>query len=186
MKFNELETPKHLLDFFEKNLKYGFVSDGKLCSFEEMNKLYKLCINKELIDAGYGVCWDFVELQRAFFEEKGIKHKSFWIDSLAQGGNTHTFSLFNEDGKCKWFEYAWGDKKGIHEYPTIQEALDDIRKKYKEDAQERFNIQIDNAELFQYQKPTRNYTAQEFIGHCRNTTMAKDSVQEQPSQLKNL
>ena len=168
MKFDELKTPEQLMTFLEENLQYGFVHDGKVCPMEEMDRLYKLCINEELVDAGHGVCWDFVELQRAFFLKHGIRHESFWVDSLAQGGNTHTFSLFNEDGKCKWFEYAWDGQRGIHEYPTIQEAIEDICKRYKEDAQKRFNTQIDSVELFRYPKATSNFTAQQFIEHCRS------------------
>jgi len=84
MDFNELKTPVQLMAYMEKNLRYGFISSEKLYTWdmplfqEKMDELYRLCINEELIKIGYGVCWDFVELQRAFFERRKIKHESFY------------------------------------------------------------------------------------------------------------
>jgi hypothetical protein len=193
MNFDELKMPEELMKFCENNLEYGFVAEGgevfKSTHIDgAMNEHYKLCINDELADAGHGLCWDFVELQRAFFEKQGIKHESFWLDFLAQGGNTHTFTLFNQGGKCKWFEYSWAKHRGIHEYPTKQEALQDICLKAKEFAEQCLKKQVGSPELFRYPKAEKKFTAAEFVRHCKsgeriNLPLAARAVEKTDSEI---
>jgi len=93
------------------------------------------------------------------------------------GKSTHTFSLFIEDNKWNWFEYSWEDERGIHEFPTKQEALVDICKKHISYHKQCHNIQMKEIELYRYPKATVNFTTKDFIKHCiRGERLSKDLI----------
>ena len=68
-----IETSKDLMNYFDKNMHYGFVYKKKVFTDNEpdfqknMDKFYKLRVGEDFIKSGYGVCWDFCELEREFF-----------------------------------------------------------------------------------------------------------------------
>jgi len=166
LKFEDIKTPEELLKFLNETIKYGFVFNGKIfaepISSGDMN-FYKLKLGNALINCGYGLCWDVVELERAFFEKAQIEHSSFFIETKA--GPTHTFILFKQNNKVKWFEYTWQKYRGIHEEQTEQEALKDICSKH---IQFHFGASKKTIEIYKYSKVTRALNATEFLKHCRS------------------
>lgn len=75
MDFNKykIKTPKQLMEFLNKNLKYGFTYRNKIYTEDNpnfndnMNKFYKVRLKKDFIKSGYGVCWDFCVWAWIFF-----------------------------------------------------------------------------------------------------------------------
>ena len=135
-----IETSKDLMNYFDKNMHYGFVYKKKVFTDNEpdfqknMDKFYKLRVGEDFIKSGYGVCWDFCELEREFFLSKKIEHECYFIESFVnrqEGGPTHTFALFKENRKWFWFEYAWQFNRGIWQYASKEEALADVLKKFE-------------------------------------------------------
>ena len=54
------------------------------------------------------------------------------VDKDNVGEETHSFAYWLEDGKAYWFENAWEDYRGIHEFDSESEMLDTIITYFKE------------------------------------------------------
>ena len=122
---------------------------------------YYLQSREELLETKCGVCWDQVELERDLFNENDIKCKSYFI--FISDRNmlpTHTFLTFKDNNKYYWFEHSWAKYKGIHEYISKEDLLNDVINKFKEDHKDVSN----NATLYlyQYQQPKKHISCSEF------------------------
>ncbi len=171
MIFKDIKTPKELMRFFEKNLRYGFVYRNKIFlenepNFDDdFNKYYKVRLGRDFIKTGYGVCWDFCELERAFFEEKGIEHECYFLESFtnrAESGPTHTFAIFKQGVKWNWFEYSWFAERGIHTYSSKLEAIKDVFNK----CVKVYGCNVEDARVYKTSKITTRLDAFEFVEHC--------------------
>lgn len=170
---NNTKTPKDLMDFLSKNMRYGFTYRNKTFTEDEkdfqanMNKLYKLRLGDDFVKNKYGVCWDFCEFERAFFEEAKIPHECYFYISFLnreKSGPTHTFLLFYQNNKWHWFEYSWQKYRGIWEYETKKDALKDILEKFIN----YYNRNIQNVEIYRTKKVRSRLDAYNFIEHCLN------------------
>lgn len=168
---NNIKTPKDLLKYLSENMHYGFTYRNKVFSDNEedfndnMNKYYKLRLKENFVKNKYGVCWDFCEFERLFFEEMKIPHECYFYISFfsrSEGGPTHTFLLYEHNGKCYWFEYAWQKFRGIWEYKNKHEALVDILKKFSDN----FNRKFENVEIYKIKKAKSRLNTYEFVNHC--------------------
>ena len=153
------------------NIEYGFVDNNKnryLDSLENwdsnFDKLYHLQSPEELIKTKCGVCWDQVELERYLLEKDNIKLKSYFI--IAHNENqtkTHTFIVV-ESNNYYWVENSWEPYRGIHEYKSLTELLNDIKTKFEE------NIELKdknyNLEIYKYDKPKYGINCIDFMKHC--------------------
>lgn len=168
-----LTTPQKLMEFIKNNLNYGFTYRGKVYTDdkpdfnENMNKFYKLKKGVNFVKSGYGVCWDFCEFERDFFNQLKIKHECYFIVNFltrSKGGPTHTFLIYEQKGKWYWFEYAWFNYRGIWEYNSKEEALKDIVSKF-------INLNATNynhTELYITQKAKAGLDTYNFCEHCFN------------------
>lgn len=166
-------TPQDLMNFFEKYLKYGFVYNKKIFTddmpdFQQnMDKYYKIRLGIDFINHKYGVCWDFCELERVFFEEKKIEHECYFIESYINkttGGPTHTFLLYKMNNNWYWFEYSWKFLRGIWKYPSKEKALKDILSKFDEFCDKK----LVDISLYKTTKVTKRLNVYEFVKHCLN------------------
>lgn len=174
-KYN-VNTPEDLMRFLEENMRYGFKYRNKIFTEdnnhfqEEMDKLYKLRLGDDFIKSGYGVCWDFCELEREFFLSKKIPHECYFIESFlnrSDGGPTHSFALFQQNDKWHWFEFSWGDQRGIWEFATKEDALNHIMEKYKA-----FCAQVGHCSkinLYKIPKFTKRLDTFEYVEKCINS-----------------
>ncbi|MBR5370258.1 MAG: hypothetical protein IK137_03025 [Bacilli bacterium] len=151
-------------------INYGWIDkEGnphtKLKDYEEK---YNLQSPEELKKSKLGVCWDQVELERYYFKEKGIDINSYFIVHY-DGAKCpcHTFISFKENGKYYWFEHAWPMHKGIKEFDTIEDLLNDVREKF-------IALELPNGYdenhlfIFNYKEPKPHLGALEFYTHCQN------------------
>ena len=172
MKFEDIKikTPNELMDFLNKNIKYGFTYENKVFLEGEdfgkqMDELYRLRTGEDLIKSGYGVCWDFCEFEREFFEEMKIPHETYFFLSFlsrSEGGPTHTFLLYSQDEKWFWFEYSWQAFRGIWKYDSKEDALADIMNKFCKYN----NRPYHHVEVYKTDKAKAGLNTFEFVDHC--------------------
>ena len=74
-----------------------------------------------------GSCHDQVMFEYDELSKQGLNPKAKFmiaVDEFDQGGETHSFVFYPEGSKIYWFENAWEDYRGIHEFGTEQELID--------------------------------------------------------------
>ena len=161
--YNELEIMELM-----KDIEYGWIdkhnNKHNIVNDEYANN-YILQSPNEVIKNKIGVCWDQVELERYYF--KGYQNiKTYFIVHYDNDKYpTHTFLTIQKDNKYYWFEHAWAKWKGIHEYPSLEELLRDIKEKFILDELKN-NYNKNNLCLYEYKKPKSNITVEEYYKHC--------------------
>lgn len=116
---------------------------GQLVLQSRMKKIkydntdHKLKSANQVIKDKSGNCHDQVMLELKELKSAGLKPKAAFVmeynPKTFQGGTTHSFVYYKDGGKVKWFENAWGDKKGIHEFNSFDEIKKEIEKIHKKD-----------------------------------------------------
>lgn len=178
MKYDEIKSPFELLNFMDI-IEYGFVDDegNKYGSWNEdefeENVITKwhLSSPEKLLEAGYGHCFDQVELERSWFNKNNYNFKTYYMMFLFDYKNdysTHTFLVYEENKKWYLFEHSDYFERGIKEFNTLEEAL-----KYKLQKHIEYNRQYNKVEkeelehlhLYEYQNPSYNLTFNEFIDY---------------------
>lgn len=163
--------PIELLQFFEENMKYGFVYRNKVFTDYEsdfqqnMDKLYKIRLGNNFIKHRYGVCWDFCEFERLYFLANNIEYECYFIESCINNndvGPTHTFAIYKQNNKWYWFEYSWLYHRGIWEYNSKDNALKDILNKFKKF----YGNKLKNISIYKTNQVTKRLNAFEFVKHC--------------------
>lgn len=90
---------------------------------------------EETLRSRSGNCHDQSLLELKLLREKGYKPKAAFVmeydPKTYQGGVTHSFVYYKDGNKTKWFEHAWGDKSGIHEFKNFKEIQKEIEKIHK-------------------------------------------------------
>ena len=151
-------------------IEYGWVDKNK--NFhkelgEDFEENYQLQSPSELLKSKVGVCYDQVELERYYFSSHIEKVMTYCIIYEAHDHHktrTHTFLVYEKNGKYYWFEHAWEKFQGIHEYPSLMDLFFDVKEKFIPD-QVKEEIEENTIYFFEYQKPSRHLSAQEFFEH---------------------
>ena len=149
-------------------IEYGWVdkSETRHTDMGHFSEQYMLQTPDQLLESRLGVCWDQVELQRKLFDDSGVATRSFFIVHY-DGGKcpTHTFTIFEHDGKTFWYEHAWEIWRGLHEYANFKAAISDIREKFIENMLDgKYDPQ--NLVIYEYDAPMKNLSCLEFYKHC--------------------
>lgn len=122
-----------------KEIKYGFLDENGHNIMEvdpekwdkEFNNFYYIQTPVELLKSKYGTCFDQVELERYLFKNENIKVKTYFICTYdVDMCPSHTFLVYEENNKYYWFEHAWYQYKGIHEYANLDSLLKDVKNKF--------------------------------------------------------
>lgn len=177
--FENIKTPDGLLSFMENNIHYGFVgkNNKKIYAYDDERvdadflKEYYLQSPKELLDSGYGVCWDSAEFERQWFSEHGYNNKVFFMMFAKEEGTdlpTHTFLVFNQDDKWQWFEHSFGDYRGIHEYDNLEDLIEDVKRKHYEHAAQNKGAKTEDfnfLKICEYKKPVYGSSPKEFVSN---------------------
>ncbi len=187
MKYKDVKTPEQLLKYMDENIKYGFVDDNvkvygtwDIQEFQEgCHTKWRLSSPERLIKVGYGHCYDQVELQRDWFKKHNYKFKTFYIMFVLPYDNTystHTYLVFENEGKYYYFEHSDSNNKGIHEFESYEDAINYQMKKYIENNKQR-NI-VDEEKLkclhvYEYDNPVYGCTMNEFIDHVLSNSNVK-------------
>lgn len=135
-----VSSPEELLALMNDRIKYGFLDkEGQVIEAGQpelqtkFTQEYRLQSPEELLESGHGVCWDTVELERRWFTEHGFSPKTYFVMYAKEGGTdlpTHTFLAYEQKERWYWFEQAFADQRGLHEYSSLDELLQDVLDKH--------------------------------------------------------
>ena len=164
----ELDFIKPLINIIE-DIEYGWIDKNNNKHYivdETYANNYKLQSPEEIIENKIGVCWDQVELERCYFEKINYPTKTYFLVHYDDDKcPTHTFLVFELDNKFYWFEHAWKTYKGLHEYNSLIDLLNDVKEKFiTNELENKYNK--NNLILREYKKPNFNLSTQEFYKHC--------------------
>ena len=162
--------PQEIIEQMD-NIKYGWKDKYENIHYnidDTFSDNYVLQSPDEVLHNKVGVCWDQVELERAWFEKNNFEYKTYFeMVNLDYENNysTHTFLIYREDNKWYYFENADYDNKGIFEFNTIEELLEFQKEKYIIHLKEE-NIkdeELDKIIRVEYEKPNNHISASEYI-----------------------
>ena len=112
--------PQKLVTQMTKNIKYSEFT--KLKNHDEVERT-------KTGDCHSQVMYEYVELKRL-----GLKPKAkFFIeysDGSNNGGTTHSFVYYSQNGKVYWLENAWESQRGLHAYNNVQQMVKDVEQKH--------------------------------------------------------
>lgn len=149
------------------DIEYGYIDIDKNRHNELENivsKKYILQSPNELLKTKLGLCYDQVELERFLLQKNKWNIETYYILGKSTEYHTYTFLTFEKDNKYYWFENAWKKFKGVHEYKTQENLINDVKNKFI-----KYELDgIDNIEIHKYNKPKYNITLEEYNKFCLN------------------
>lgn len=174
--FDKVHTPVELLKFMSKYINYGYLGkSGRVYRYDDSDfndkwfNEYILESEDDILQTGFGNCWDQVELERYWFLRNGYQIKTIYEMVKLDYDNlypTHAFLVFKDhDGNWNWFENSDFNNRGIHEFSSVDELLNYQYKKYVEFLKT-FNIrdeEIENIILTEFDKPLSHISALEYL-----------------------
>ena len=159
------------VDEIMSQIQYGWV-DSKGQKHTEMQGFsdgYSFQFPEELLESKLGVCWDQTELERKIFAEEGITVTPFFIVYYDEKKcPSHTFVIFEEDGKFVWYEHAWEKFAGWHEFSSLQEALKTIRDNFIRVENITVKNPLNLVVYMDYPTPKHKLSCLEFYHHCED------------------
>ncbi len=147
MKINDIKTPEDILNYFNKNIIYGWIgSDGEkhIQNMKDFRKLYRISSLEEVLEAGIGTCIEQVYLMNSLMEKIGVESKMFCtrmyegetFNDLEAPERMHCFLLFYINGKVYQLEHPDCERTGIYEYDNEDIAIQKINQFQMEDFKE--------------------------------------------------
>ncbi|MBQ2408460.1 MAG: hypothetical protein II309_03410 [Bacilli bacterium] len=150
-------------------IKYGWYDNsGKLHKHIDKDYMlkYRMQTSEEMINHGYGVCWETVELEREYFEKNNIPCKSYFIViAKFRRYECHTFLVYEENNKYYWFEHSWDKLKGVYEFDNLDELLDKVILEFPDIVKYK-NYNPNDLEIYEYKKPKEHINCLGFYAHC--------------------
>ena len=176
MKYDDIKTPKDLLEYMSKNITYGFIGKSKKRyeGLKEGLDEYIVQSAEEVLESNIGTCWDQVELERDWFSNHNYIFKTLFLGFNVDYENTyptHTFLLYENDNKWYWFENAWEDERGIHEFNSFNDALNHVKDQHFLYAQKRYKLDSslkEKLECYDYDRPKPDLEAMDYVDHVTN------------------
>lgn len=182
MSLDNIKSPEELSNYMSEKIQYGFVGkNGKVYlddNSDEWNDWYEQCIvqtAEEVINTKVGTCFDQVELERLWFDNNNYETKTFFVwFEIDEVNNypTHSFLVFKNNDKWYWFENAFADFRGIHEFDSLDDAIDYVVKQHFEYiVREKIAKEEDEKLLtvYEYPKLNKHLTVDEYIEHVTNS-----------------
>lgn len=181
MSIDDVKTPKELMEFLNKNIKYGVIDrkgnrlyDSSKQEFQNACKtVWKTRSVFQILKEGIGHCYDIVEIERFWFEKNGYIAKTIWISAYQQdienSGFAHTYLLFKENEKWNLFEFADYKNKGIYEFNSVDEAIEWQKNKQIEFAKSYVKpVEKYDVAIYEYEKPKIGLTMNGFLTYIEN------------------
>jgi hypothetical protein len=188
--FEKLKTPEELLDYMNKNIKYGYIgkesnhiySSGDVDFDNNFDNEYFLQTPEQLISSKHGVCWDQTEFERSWFSKNQYESKVYFLMFVKEELNnlpTHTFLVYKNDNKFYWFENSFGSQKGIHEYKDFNSLIEDVKKKQFEYAEKECSATADDfkdIKICEYETPKFGCNTEEFLTNIIDANFKNEDV----------
>ena len=167
--FEQIKNPEELLEYMKTNIEYGFVGkdDKKVYSpkhedwgvGESPEQI--LQSPKELLESGYGTCWEQVELERGWFLKNNYEFKTFLLmfgKEISQKNPAHTLLAYKSKDKWYWFENTLGKNNGIHEFDNLEDLKENAINMLKASASKNgaTGEDIKKLKLYEYETPVHS------------------------------
>ena len=125
----------NIFDIVIESVMQSFSSPEELFQWMKSNIRYSNFTNLKAPDEVYnsksGSCHDQVMFELYHLRKMKLHPKAlFFIEyhpDKSNGGITHSFVYYQYKGKFYWFENAWGEMEGIHQFDSVKEIKDKIR-----------------------------------------------------------
>ena len=141
IKLENINSPEDILTYMIQNIKYGykdFNGEIHINNLKDVRRLYRTMSIEETIQNGIGTCVEQVYLMSFLLNNLGIENKMFCTrvyesddyNDLDSEERMHCFILYFLNGKVYQIEHPNGEKKGIYEFSTEEEAIDKINGYY--------------------------------------------------------
>ena len=95
----------------------------------EYTEFDRLMSPEQVFRTESGSCHDQVMFEYDELSKQGVDPRAKFLIAVGDdggGGETHSFVYYSEDSTMFWFEQAWQDYAGIHDFATEQEMFDFI------------------------------------------------------------
>lgn len=171
MVYSDIKSPYDLYDYMKENIRYGYVSkyNGKVYTRKNTaaldyrnNLLYSYYLQEpnELINSGYGICYDQVELERKWFIENNYLVKTYFSTY-----HNHAFLLYFDKDRLNFnlFERALPKFNGIYSSNSLEDTLS----MYKE-MQYSSNCNLNVIKLYEYENIPFGTSFLKFIDTAKN------------------
>lgn len=159
-----------------KDINYGWYDKKgnlhKKLKGENFSKLYCMQKVNKIKENNYAICWEMCELEREYFKKRKIIYKTIFV--ILQEDKRypcHTFLAFNLNDKWYWFEASWNNKKGIHEYNSLEDLCNYIKDNFHDFAGKDYNPE--KIEFYEYQKPPIRLNCNLFYYYCLHSKKLK-------------
>ncbi len=137
----KVKTPEDILEFMKANIKYGWLDingEEHINNLKDFRRLYRTSTVEETLDHGIGTCIEQVLLMSTLLSMLDIPNRMFCtrvyegkdFNNLDAEEHMHCFVLYFKDGKVYHLEHPNGEKAGIYEYDSLDEALTTINDYY--------------------------------------------------------
>lgn len=113
----------------------NLVNDIKQIKYKEFTKLMS---PQEVAQSKSGSCHDQVFYEYDYLKQNGLDPKAHFfieLDGKGHGGQTHSIIYFLLNDKYYWLENAWGDQKGLHDYPSKDQLIADVLDRWDKSAE---------------------------------------------------
>lgn len=153
-------------------IEYGWLDKNNKVNIQTYDNFadnYILQTPNQVIDNKIGVCWDQVELERFYFKNSNLNIETYFLCHYDNDKcPTHTFLTFKKNNRYYWFEHSWKKFRGIHEYSSLRDLLQDVISKFISDEK---IITYNSCDLclYKYEQPRFGMTVKEFYNHCENS-----------------
>lgn len=141
MNINNIKTPKDVLEFMKKNIKYGWLdinNQEHIGNMKNFRKLYRTSSLAEILNHKIGTCIEQVYLMHILLDKINIPSKMFCtriyesddFNDLEAEEHMHCFILYCQDNKIYQIEHPNWERIGIYEYKSEKDAIDKINDYY--------------------------------------------------------
>jgi len=79
---------------------------------------------------------------------------------------THSFLAYKKGEKWCWFEHSFGKYRGIHEYGSLEDMIEDIKKKKYDEAVRKHGATSEDLgclKYYEYKEPEYGSGPEEFV-----------------------
>lgn len=138
---DNIKTPEDILDFFKKNITYGWVDingEKHVKEMKDFRKLYRTSSINETLQTGLGTCIEQVNLMKYLFDIINVHCRMFCtriyesndFNDFEAEEHMHCFLLYYLNDKVYHLEHPNFEKIGIYEYDSEADAINNINDYY--------------------------------------------------------
>ena len=138
---NDIKSTNDILEFMD-NIRYGYLDcfgEENINSLKNLRKNYRTMSLNDIINHKLGTCIEQVYLMHTLLDRINIKNKMFCTRVYENGNidddedeHMHCFILYYDEKGVHQIEHPNGDRRGIYDFDSEEQAINEINKIYIE------------------------------------------------------